>query len=457
MSRWQNRKTSIYGRLGRLLLLAAAVGILAFLMLYAAGMSLIDRFAWDGNYLAREGQNRADSLQAYIEKNNVSTGDSDKLTVWVKKQAVVAIQIYKDGYLVYDSNYPDEIFDPDEYVLSEETEQYYTLNFSDGSAEVFLYGFYAYQFYNYVLIGDIVVAFAIFFCVVMGGIRRTIHYIRKLSEEIKILEGGDLDYEITVKGRDELAELAEGLNSMRKSFREQNRREEETVKANQRMVTEMSHDLRTPLTAIMLYTEILQNRKYGSEEQMQEYLRKIDEKARRMKLLSDHLFSYSLVHGEKEKQQTEKVLLRAALYDMLSEAASYLEQQGFRLEMEAVWEERYIRIDPDYLGRIFDNLTSNIVKYADRESPVAIRSVYVGSMAGVSFENRKAQQTGREESTGIGLRNVAGMMHKMKGVCKISQTKDSFRIVLLFSGCEKTAELPASGGKKSRSKKRQFE
>ena len=55
MSRWQNRKTSIYGRLGRLLLLAAAVGILAFLMLYAAGMSLIDRFAWDGNYLAREG------------------------------------------------------------------------------------------------------------------------------------------------------------------------------------------------------------------------------------------------------------------------------------------------------------------------------------------------------------------------------------------------------------------
>ena len=137
---------------------------------------------------------------------------------------------------------------------------------------------------------------------------------------------------------------------MRKSFREQNRREEETVKANQRMVTEMSHDLRTPLTAIMLYTEILQNRKYGSEEQMQEYIRKIDEKARRMKLLSDHLFSYSLVHGEKEKQQTEKVLLRAALYDMLSEAASYLEQQGFRLEMEAVWEERYIRIDPDYLG-----------------------------------------------------------------------------------------------------------
>lgn len=86
LSRWQNRKTSIYGRLGRLLLLAAAVGILAFLMLYAAGMSLIDRFAWDGNYLAREGQNRADSLQAYIEKNNVSTGDSDKLTVWVKSR-----------------------------------------------------------------------------------------------------------------------------------------------------------------------------------------------------------------------------------------------------------------------------------------------------------------------------------------------------------------------------------
>ena len=59
--------------------------------------------------------------------------------------------------------------------------------------------------------------------------------------------------------------------------------------------------------------------------------------------------------------------------------------------------------------------SADVYKRQDRESPVAIRSVSVGSMAGVSFENRKAQQTGREESTGIGLRNVAGMMHKMKG------------------------------------------
>ena len=85
-------------------------------------------------------------------------------------------------------------------------------------------------------------------------------YIRKLSKEIEILEGGNLEYKITVNGKDELAALAGGLECMRESFRNQSIQEAEIVRENQKIVTQMSHDLRTPLTSIMLYTELTEKR-----------------------------------------------------------------------------------------------------------------------------------------------------------------------------------------------------
>lgn len=174
------------------------------------------------------------------------------------------------------------------------------MTFSDGNADVLLYGFYDYQFYTYTFVGELFLSFLLLLSITMLGIRKIIRYILRLSREIRILEGGDLSYPITVSGHDELSRLAESLDSMRQSLREQTEQEKQLTQANQRMVTEMSHDLRTPLTSIMLYTEILLKGRYKDQEQLLEYVKKIDQKARRLKQLSDHLFEYSLVAGEDE-------------------------------------------------------------------------------------------------------------------------------------------------------------
>ncbi len=91
-------------------------------------------------------------------------------------------------------------------------------------------------------------------------------------------KGGSLDYSITVKGKDELAMLAEGIENMRIAFQSLLNQEMEMMKENQRIVTEMSHDIRTPVTAIMLYSEILQKEQYKTEEQRKEYVKKINKK-----------------------------------------------------------------------------------------------------------------------------------------------------------------------------------
>lgn len=133
---------------------------------------------------------------------------------------------------------------------------YHPVTFADGKAGVGISGMYAYQFYNYALTAELAVCFFLFLAFVILGIRTKIRDILTLSREIEILEGGSLDYEITVKGKDEMGAQAEGLENMRLSFRSMIEREAAIVQENQKAVTEMSHDLRTPVTSILLYTEI---------------------------------------------------------------------------------------------------------------------------------------------------------------------------------------------------------
>mgnify|MGYP002226093174 FL=1 len=92
-------------------------------------------------------------------------------------------------------------------------------------------------------------------------------YIVQLSEEIQAMEGGDLDHPITVQGSDELTTLASSLDSMRLTLRQQHEDEAAAAAKVKNLITEMSHDLRTPLTTLLLYTEILRHRKYETTAQ----------------------------------------------------------------------------------------------------------------------------------------------------------------------------------------------
>ena len=257
-------------------------------------------------------------------------------------------------------------------------------------------------------------------------------YILQLSDEIEILEGGSLDYPITVKGKDELSALAEGLDSMRISFRNLIKQEAEMVQENQKIVTEMSHDLRTPVTSIMLYTEILKTGKYKSDAQLKEYIEKIDQKAHRMKQLTDHLFEYSLIAGEGAVELEEPESYEVLFYDMLSETCNYLQQRGFKVEFYVRWPECKIRISRDYVMRIMDNITTNIIKYADPSSPIIISSSEDKEMEGLIFENKVLLLNEKTESTGIGIQSIKNMMQKMGGKCLVEASGEHFRIVLLF-------------------------
>ena len=432
---------SLYFKLAGLLLAAVAVSGLFFVVINYAGEQMITKIFSDSSHIEKLSEAYIQDLQDYIDETKAASNDSEKLTEWVRKQKIVSIQVYKDEILTYDSNYPDAaVEDAEAEGAYYEWEYYYTAEFADGTADVFLYGFFSYPLYSYAMTAEILLAVILLVAIVILGIRKPVRYIGRLKAECEILGSGDLDYQVTVQGKDELSLLARGLDNMRMALRESNEKEAELTAANRRMITEMSHDLRTPLTSLLIYTEILGKKAAKDPRQAMEYVRKIEKKARQIKRLSDNIFEYALITEETKAELGEPQTLRELFYDPLSEMTAYLGERGYMVELRpdtgSGSERRQIRVNEEYINRTMDNIVSNIEKYADKSMPVRIETIYTEEYGGLAFRNGISCSTEdrrkTEGSTNIGLHNVEKMMKKMNGYFRVKQTENIFEITLIF-------------------------
>ena len=441
MENVREKMHSLYFKLAGLLLAAVAVSGLFFVVINYAGEQMITKIFSDSSHIEKLSEAYIQDLQDYIDETKAASNDSEKLTEWVRKQKIVSIQVYKDEILTYDSNYPDAaVEDAEAEGAYYEWEYYYTAEFADGTADVFLYGFFSYPLYSYAMTAEILLAVILLVAIVILGIRRPVKYIGRLKAECEILGSGDLDYQVTVQGKDELSLLARGLDNMRMALRESNEKEAELTAANRRMITEMSHDLRTPLTSLLIYTEILGKKAAKDPRQAMEYVRKIEKKARQIKRLSDNIFEYALITEETKAELGEPQTLRELFYDPLSEMTAYLGERGYMVELRpdtgSGSERRQIRVNEEYINRIMDNIVSNIEKYADKSMPVRIETIYTEKYGGLVFRNGTVRDAGdrrmTEGSTNIGLHNVEKMMKKMNGYFRVKQTENIFEITLIF-------------------------
>ena len=195
-----------------------------------------------------------------------------QLVNWVRKQKNVYVTFYRDiDELLgpFMANSGDEPYEVD----TEYESMYYTVNLYDGTPikvqlEVYLD-------MNYMYWADVamyVTGGIVFLLLLLLMIHHKIRYINRLESELKILGGGNLEYPITIKGNDEITSLAEGITALKNGFLEEQQMKAEAEKANMELVTAMSHDLRTPLTSLIGYLELLNMHRYENEEQLQKYL-----------------------------------------------------------------------------------------------------------------------------------------------------------------------------------------
>ena len=399
------RRNSLTAQFIRLLVGAGLGCVLLFLVLRTALGFGVDFYARHSDFRQRETARRIGEFQAFVQEEELSSTDVEQISAWVRQQDFTLLELYRDQVLVYSSFVPDQ----DDIGHEGKPTPFYdwmpraSVFFADGELQVLLYYDPVLAWVRWGTAGLIVLCVGLFLAVFLLGCRRIVRYICLLSQEVQVMENGDFSRPVTVQGSDELAALASCLDSMRVTLAQQRRQEAETSARVKDLITQMSHDLRTPLTTLLLYTEIVAGGKYHSQAQLEEYLGKIDTKARQIKQLSDNLFEYA--------------------EEPLAEFADQLDQRGFGCLLDLGEEDVRLQVYRPYIRRIFDNIASNIFKYADPAHPVLVSFVREGEKAGLAFANVPLPpDTGGAESTKVGLISVQTMMEKMQAEVEVSQT-----------------------------------
>jgi len=429
----KERRFKLYGlraRLGLALAVSAVICIAVFLVLNTGLEHLFFNYYEHSDFELVQLQRQQESLQSFIDANGVSTQNLSLLKKWEKKEPIILLELYSGNKCIYSSVYdvPDNsrVFDD-----SAERQNAISLRLADGEISALIYSDFTYRFIVLKTAVSIVAALVLFILLFLHNSRKLIQYICCLNEEVQILEGGNLEYCVSEEGNDEITDLARSMNRMRVTLQQQMEWEQHLQNANRKLITEMSHDLRTPLTGIMLYLEILRTHRYESEEQLQDYLEKIDAKAHHMKLLTDHLFEYSM-QGNPDNI-TEPAAMEPAFKNAVIAFMDDMKTRGFGVEAELKWENCFVQINQEFIHRIFENIASNTEKYADKEAGIRIETVSNVKYCGLSFMNTFAGRCSQAESNGIGIESIRNMMKQMNGVCNVEQTDATFEITILFS------------------------
>lgn len=429
-----NKRDGITAQFIRLLIFAGVGCLLLFAASRLALRVALTTYVTQTNFIQRETSRQLDAFQSFVSDQHLSSKDVRPITDWVQKHSLTLLELYQDHVLVYSSFAPGREIksEPDQRVPFYDWQPYATIHFADGDLEALLY---CNPMRTYELLGStvlLVICLGLFLAIFLLGCRRIVRYVCLLSDEIQAMEGGDLDHCITVQGSDELTTLASCLDSMRLTLRRQHQQEAETSAKVKSLITQMSHDLRTPLTTLLLYTEIVRGRKYQSEQQLQDYLSKIDRKARQIKHLSDNLFEYALVTRDTEVTLDPPAALSRIFEGPLAEMVDQLQQHGFACTLDLGSEDLFLTVYEPYIRRILDNITSNLLKYADPAAPVSVTFVREEDCAGLAFANAALADTDEAESTKVGLISIQTMMEKMHAVSRTETDGRRFCITLLF-------------------------
>ena len=444
-------RQSLVAKMLHLQVVSALVCILLYFALLFATRAGLSYYNNHSDIQQRSIVRQVERFQKYVTAQEISAKDTRAIDEWVGQQSFLLMNIYRGHRMLY-SNFsssfgddPDEEREPGsnfsfsfgdgsdgERESGKSWQVFYPVQFSDGPAQVQLFCNVVLNWW--VLFSKLLIVFCVgvFLVVFWFACRRIVKYIIQLSEEIQAMEGGDLDHPITIRGSDEITTLASCLDSMRVTLRQQQEEEAQAAAKVKNLITEMSHDLRTPLTTLLLYTEILQYHKYETPEQADNYLNKIDAKARQIKQLSDNLFEYALVTRDTVAVLDPPAHFSTVFEEPLTEMVETLQQRGFACALELGEEDVLLSVSGQYVRRILDNITSNLVKYADPCSDILVRFVQEEDRAGLCFENRVLPVPASSESTKVGLPSIETMMEKMQGICRIEQPEGIFRMTLLF-------------------------
>ncbi len=243
------------------------------------------------------------------------------------------------------------------------------------------------RIYNTVSLGFIIVVIVTCILVILSIVNKWVQYLNYMI--LKLRRISEIQYvdDLDINGDDEFSELASSINVMSNKLKDNYEREKKIEKEKNDFIVAVSHDLRTPLTSIIGYLDLLKNEKIQSYEKTSEYIDITYRKAIDLKNLIEELFEYTKI--ENDYVSLEKVEFNIAILvnQILGEQMLFFKEKNINIEFESESNEIYCEIDIKKMVRIIENIINNVQKYS---SPNTSFKVYIKEKEAnvlISFEN----------------------------------------------------------------------
>lgn len=202
---------------------------------------------------------------------------------------------------------------------------------------------------------------------------KKMRYIEKISEGLFKISKNNLEHKIEIEGKDELAKLSENINSMVVELNKSIEGERNAEKSKSDLITNVSHDLRTPLTSIKGYIALVKDKKYKNEEEFMEYLNIAYNKSEKLEGLINDLFEYTKLSNKGIILQLQKISMNELLEQLAEELHIICEENSVVISLELPKEEIYAEIDGDKMARVFENLLVNAIRYCTKPSEIKLK------------------------------------------------------------------------------------
>lgn len=227
------------------------------------------------------------------------------------------------------------------------------------------------EFSNIGNILALITSIAIFILIIFRLTRDKIAYIEYLTACLGQISKGNLDYEIEVVGQDELARVAESITHMEDELKYQIDAQIASEKSKNELVTNVAHDLRTPLTSIIGYIGLVKmNAKIDSETA--KYLEIAYNKAEKLKMIIEDLFELTKLHQGGIILKKSEVSLCNLLHQLIEELMPLAQEKHIEIESYMSASNTNINVDIAKITRVFENLIENAIKYSPENESIYI-------------------------------------------------------------------------------------
>lgn len=325
-----------------------------------------------------------------IKKNSYNTDALQRIIDEYRNRIEVFI-VDKQGYILLKPKYNYQLqLNIDEILLSERNKNfqdneivYYIVEAIDNETYAVLSSSLIKQDDKRALVFGLIVFIPMFLLLSYGRIK----YIDILSKGIIEVSKGKLDYRVPVKGNDELTVLGENINYMAEELQNLKAKEQEIEAAKNRLIVNMSHDLRTPLTSIIGYIKLLKET-YIEKDVIGRYIDIIDNKVHRVEGLIDDLFEYTKLTSYDIKLNIINISLNELIRQVIEGMMPISTENNIDIQFDMPQQEILINIDPTIMIRVFENIIINAIRYSEKPGKINIKVSEEKNGVLVAIENK---------------------------------------------------------------------